>query len=61
MQYALFICLGGLLLGCTTAELQQPSSSAACLQYRGMMTAPLPPEQMQQLKAACDASLKVTE
>jgi curli biogenesis system outer membrane secretion channel CsgG len=41
-----------------TDATQQASETPACMNYRSMMTAPMPPDAMARLKQACDDSRK---
>ena len=45
-----------LIYGCASAQPQVMQESQACMNYRGMMTAPMAPDAMQGLKQACDDS-----
>ena len=49
-----------LLYGCASAQPQVMQESQACMNYRGMMTAPMAPDAMQRLKQACEDSKSST-
>lgn len=49
----LFIAL---LYGCASASPKMHTETQACMNYHSMMTAPMPPDAMQRLKQACEAS-----
>lgn len=60
--FLLFCCLSMVLTGCSSAP--EPADRPAhnedtpeCANYRGMMTAPMPPSAMEQLRLACEQSL----
>lgn len=45
------------LAGCTCNSHKPPKhETAACMNYRSMMTAPMPPDAMQRLQEKCAAS-----
>ncbi|MFT8723761.1 MAG: hypothetical protein ABF759_14505 [Acetobacter malorum] len=48
------------LAGCSGSQHSQPSreTTAACMEYQSMMTAPMPPEAMRRLQKACAASTR---
>lgn len=48
-----------LLAACTTqpAPPKQPTETPECMNYRAMMTAPMPPDAMQRLNKACQDSM----
>ncbi|MFN3074705.1 hypothetical protein ACK1JC_13990 [Acinetobacter sp. TY2] len=56
MKYILFSAL--FLSGCMSNQPQQFKETPECMNYRGMMTAPMLPDAMERLKVACDASRK---
>ena len=46
-----------ILAGCTcNSHKPQHHETAACMNYRSMMTAPMPPDAMQRLQEKCAAS-----
>jgi len=52
-----FIPLFTLLSACSSKPIEQPrQETRECMNYRGMMTAPMAPDAMQRLKEACDKS-----
>jgi len=56
IKYA-FIPLLTLLSACSSKPIEQPrQETPECMNYRGMMTAPMAPDAMQRLKEACDKS-----
>ena len=56
MKYILFSAL--FLSGCMSNQPQQFKETPECINYRGMMTAPMPPDAIDRLKQACDISRK---
>lgn len=53
----LIIMIGSLLItACNTQSTQQYVSTPECMNYRGMMTAPMPPDAMERLRLKCEAS-----
>lgn len=56
IKYA-FIPFLALLSACSSKPIEQPrQETSECMNYRGMMTAPMAPDAMQRLKAACEQS-----
>lgn len=55
-QMLFLSCTAMLIYGCASAQPQVMQESQACMNYRGMMTAPMAPDAMQGLKQACDDS-----
>ena len=55
----LWIVLAASILGgCQEKGARVQRSTAACISYQRMMTAPLPPYQHEQLRHACEQSLR---
>ena len=44
------------LYGCASTSPKIHTETQACINYRSMMTAPMPPDAMQRLKQACEVS-----
>lgn len=55
MKYLIFCVVGLLTAACST---NQPKfvETPECSNYRGMMTAPMPPEETNKLKIKCEQS-----
>lgn len=53
---AALACLA--IASCTSGTKPQPAhnETAECMKYRSMMTAPMPPDAMERLRMACEAS-----
>ena len=45
-----------LMHGCASTQPKVMPESPECINYRGMMTAPMAPDAMQRLKQACEDS-----
>lgn len=54
--WRLAIALGVALAGCAPHPLRTHEDTQACMTYRAMMTAPMPPDAMHRLRQQCDAS-----
>ncbi|MEG3348157.1 hypothetical protein FYB92_03120 [Novacetimonas sp. GS1] len=48
--------LGLTLAACAPPPTYRQHDTPACMHYRAMMTAPMPPDAMHRLQAQCDAS-----
>ncbi|AXY60206.1 hypothetical protein [Acinetobacter sp. WCHAc010052] len=51
MKY--IICSALVLTGCMSNQPQPFRETPECMNYRGMMTAPMPPDAMERLKQKC--------
>lgn len=47
-----------LITACNTQPTQQYAPTPECMNYRGMMTAPMPPDAIERLRLKCEASEK---
>ena len=56
LRIILSFLLISLLYGCASTSPKMHTETQACMNYRSMMTAPMPPDAMQRLKQACEAS-----
>ncbi|GFE98160.1 hypothetical protein DmGdi_32330 [Gluconobacter sp. Gdi] len=57
MRFILISLTAVFLAGCAcNSHEPQPHETAACMNYRTMMTAPMPPDAMQWLQEKCEAS-----
>ncbi len=56
MKY-LSLCLL-VLTGCTSNQPQPAKETPECMNYHGMMTAPMAPDAMERLKQKCEDSRK---
>jgi hypothetical protein len=55
-------CTPMLMYGCASTQPKVMPESPACINYRGMMTAPMAPDAMQRLKQDCeDSKLKANK
>ncbi|WP_048839579.1 hypothetical protein [Acetobacter cibinongensis] len=54
------IILTAMLSGCAQQPRQRLGDTSACMNYRSMMTAPMPPEAMQRLQKQCEVSMQAT-
>lgn len=59
-NWIIIIILTAALSGCAHQPHHRPSDTAACMNYRSMMTAPMPPEAMQRLQKQCEVSMRAT-
>lgn len=59
IQSVSFVLACMLLAACTTqpATPEQQTETSECMNYRAMMTAPMPPDAMQRLHKACQDSM----
>ncbi|KGB23403.1 hypothetical protein ApDm4_2037 [Acetobacter pomorum] len=46
-----------MLAGCAQQPHHRSGDTSACMNYRSMMTAPMPPEAMQRLQKQCEDSM----
>lgn len=58
LKAAVFIAAFLPLVGCTDKRPADAEETPECMNYRGMMTAPLPPDQQEKLRKACMDSRK---
>lgn len=56
MRFILASLTAVFLSGCASNTPPQPHETAACMNYRSMMTAPMPPDAMRRLQEKCAAS-----
>ncbi|MBT0721037.1 hypothetical protein EFZ10_08305 [Tatumella sp. TA1] len=52
------VLVASILSGCQAKQATMQRSTAACISYQRMMIAPLPPYQHEQLRHACEQSLR---
>ncbi|AQU87800.1 hypothetical protein B0W47_10270 [Komagataeibacter nataicola] len=55
-RWCLTAMLGLTLAGCTQHPPHRQHDTPECMNYRAMMTAPMPPDAMKRLQARCEAS-----
>lgn len=55
MKYLIVCALGVLIFGCSTVQ-PKFKETPECSNYRGMMTAPMPPDETNKLKLKCEQS-----
>ncbi|THU05455.1 hypothetical protein E9531_02655 [Lampropedia puyangensis] len=61
----MIVVVGAWLAGCANhlpaqereAPVQHQEETNVCMVYRAMMTAPMPPQDMERLRVACEASM----
>ncbi|MCG0993894.1 hypothetical protein LHT11_01595 [Acetobacter indonesiensis] len=59
-NWSIMAILTTMLAGCAQQFDHRPSDTPACMNYRFMMTAPMPPEAMQRLQKQCEVSMRPT-
>lgn len=58
MRILIAVVAVAMLAGCASShvDVPQPHETQECMSYRSMITAPMAPDVMQRLKAACEHS-----
>ncbi|MCG9515552.1 hypothetical protein MCL26_10610 [Acinetobacter pittii] len=53
MKYLPFLLICGLFTGCAMTGKNSPQETSECMNYRSMMTAPMVPSTLDELKEKC--------
>ncbi|KXV57151.1 hypothetical protein AD947_09440 [Acetobacter tropicalis] len=59
-NWSIMVILTTMLAGCAQQLHHRSGDTPACMNYRSMMTAPMPPEAMQRLQKQCEDSMRAT-